>query len=136
MSESKLSRWIAPLTIVSLVGALVTLGAWAVAGSIGLQVAAVAWGVTVLIALVTEGLLLVATIADPVQRMFASMFVRGVGAAVAILAGLAAGCEPKALALIALPMYLSLVAAEVIDALRKLQQLQTTTPQATPHAGA
>lgn len=82
------------------------------------------WGVLVGWVIVAASHLIVAQLGDmqPVFSMMLMMFVRGVGAAVALIAAVqAGGVEPKTAALVALPIYLSMLVGEALGAVQAVK---------------
>ncbi|TWT93436.1 hypothetical protein Pla108_39300 [Botrimarina colliarenosi] len=96
-------------------------------------VAAVGIATTLAIYVVAETIAWLSGIKRPVERMLLTMGIRGMLAAIAVVVGVtASGVEPKTVALVALPLYLSLVAGEAAVATQlQTTQLQTNKPQAT-----
>lgn len=87
----------------------------AVSSPLGAQVAAAATLVTLALFAAAEGLATLLRIERPLERMLFTMLVRGGGAMLAVLVAITgAGLQPKLVALIALPLYLSLIAGEAI----------------------
>jgi len=100
-----------------------------VAGAVVLPVAAIFGGptaaviaacgvcATFAIYVVAESVAKFSRIERPLERMLLTMGVRGMLAATAVLAAMAIdGIEPKVVALVAVPLYLSLITGEAISA--------------------
>ena len=110
---------VAPILVA---GAVVLPTAAIFGGPMAAVVAACGVCATFAIFVIAESVAKFSRIQRPLERMLLTMAVRGMLAAVAVLAGMAIdGIEPKIVALVAVPLYLSLVAGEAIAA--------TTLPQ-------
>ncbi|MEO1497171.1 MAG: hypothetical protein AAFV43_08485 [Planctomycetota bacterium] len=107
------------LTPILAVGVAVAASAALLAGADAAMIAA--WGLAIAVGLyvVAEGLSHLLGIDQPLPRMLFTMLVRGGGAMAAVLIAIAGlGLEPKLVSLIALPIYLSLIASEALAATR------------------
>jgi hypothetical protein len=111
-----------------------------VAGAVVLPVAAIFGGPTAAVVaacgvcttfaifVIAESVAKFSRIQRPLERMLLTMAVRGMLAASAVLAGMAIdGIEPKIVALVAVPLYLSLVAGEAIAATTLAQPMLRPT---------
>lgn len=107
---------LAPLVVVA---APMGVAAWVYGGSALLGGVAAAVGLTLFIALASDWLVRLAGIHTPVERLLAAMGVRGASAAAILLVAIKGlQVEPKLAVLVAAPLYLSLIAGEVLVALR------------------
>lgn len=116
---------VAPILVA---GAVVLPAAAIFGGPTAAVVAACGVCATFAIFVVAESVAKLARIQRPLERMLLTMGVRGMLAAIAVLAGIAVdGIEPKVVALVAVPLYLSLVAGEAIAATTMAQPMLRPT---------
>lgn len=105
---------VAPILVA---GAVVLPMAAVLGGSAAAGIAACGVIATFAIFVIAESIAKLSRVERPVERMLLTMGVRGLLAAAALIAGVAtSGAEPKVIALVALPLYLSLLAGEAIVA--------------------
>jgi len=113
--------WIGVLPLAVAAGPVVGI-AWAAAGTMAARVAMLGVGVAAAIYYGSELTVSLAGVHRPLERLMLGMLIRGGVALTAItLAVMAGGAEPKVVASVALPLYASLVAGEVLVA-RRLQR--------------
>lgn len=107
------------------VGVLVLVAGAAVGGLSVATVAAVGLATTLLVFALAESAAWLSGTENPVFRMLLTMGVRaGLAAAAIVLAVKSSGVEPRTIVMVALPLYLSLIAGEVMLA----KAAQPTTP--------
>lgn len=107
------------LVPLSVLAAPMVLAAWAVGGSSLAAGVGVAVGAALFVGLLADGVVWLTGVATPFERLLAAMGVRGFLAATLLLVavkGLAV--DPKVAVAVATPLYLSLVAGEVLSAMR------------------
>lgn len=110
-------RLIVSLAAVAAVGLVLVIIVWSQRATDAMAIVPGAVLLTSLIAITCEVVdrRVVARSGGPMARLFAAMAVRSLGAASAIAAAtLLAGAEPVVVALVAAPLYLSLLAGEVV----------------------
>lgn len=118
---------VAPILVA---GAVVLSVAAIFGGPTAAVVAACGVGATFAIFLFAESVVRFSRIDRPLERMLLAMGVRGMLAAIAVLAAMAIdGIEPKVVALVAVPLYLSLITGEAISA------TMTAQPKLKPASG-
>ena len=113
--ERRLALSLAPVLGIGVF--VVALACW-LAGQAGVQVAAVGVAAALAIALVSKGSALVIGLVRPIDRMLFTMLIRTFGG-LAVVSGavLAAKADATLVVLVAAPIYLSLVAGEVLSTL-------------------
>ncbi len=116
---------VAPILVA---GAVVLPAAAILGGPSAAVIAACGVSATFAIFVVAESFAKFSGVQRPMERMLLTMAVRGMLAAIAVLAGTAIeGIEPKTIALVAVPLYLSLVAAEAMTATTLTQPMLRPT---------